>query len=230
MVSYETKYTFIAQQKQMIKDWVEYCCVPDQQFESGTISSVYYDAPTLNLYKEKRNGDYIKSKLRLRWYCDLETIDPDTDVNCYLELKRKYGTTRQKERLCLTLAAKFLAFDLFNNEVITDLPSRADELMYLPTRALKPMALIQYHRSRYIDPQSGSRFAIDTGIRCTQVNSDYISVLPPVYLGVGVLEVKGKQTELPASLKPISAYLTKEAFSKYGQCLEHLMIPLRRRI
>jgi hypothetical protein len=80
-----------------------------------------------------------------------------------------------------------------------------------------------------MDSQGGSRIALDTDIRCNRVNAVYFPFLPPVNLGMGVLEIKGNQTELPGSLDPIQTHLTKSAFSKYAQCLEHLANPLELR-
>ncbi|MCB0165118.1 MAG: VTC domain-containing protein [Anaerolineae bacterium] len=228
--TYETKYIFIAHQKNMILDWLEYCCIRDPQFYFGSISSIYYDTPGLHLYEEKLNSDYVKSKIRLRWYGDLKDLAPDAKVKCFLEVKRKYGSVRQKERLDLVLPSEKLSNNPFFDEDILNMPSRACDLMSLTEKTLIPMLLIQYERYRFVDPQSGSRLALDTNIRCLQANGEYIPISTPVYLGAGVFEVKGTHQALPASLQPISNYLKKEAFSKYGQCFDFLMNPSRRQI
>ncbi len=226
----EQKYIFVAQQKEMILDWLQYCYIRDPAFYFGTISSLYYDTPTLSLYDEKRNSDYLKSKVRLRWYENLQESNQAFDVKCYLEIKRKYGTVRQKERMELVISSKKLVIDPFSDEEILSLPARVYELGYFPTGILVPMLLIQYNRYRFVDAQSGARIALDTEICCTHVNATYVSGLPPVYLGAGVLEIKGRHRQLLSSLHPIHVHLTKEAFSKYARCLEYLMQPLARQV
>ena len=227
--SFEQKYVFIGQQKEMLLDWLEHCYIRDPVFDFGTISSIYYDTPALSSYYEKRNSDYLKSKVRLRWYEDLQALDGDVDVTCYLEVKRKYGTVRQKDRMEVVISSKKLIDDPFTDQEISSLPSRTYELSCFPPGILVPILLIQYNRYRFMDSQSRSRIALDTDIRCNRVNAVYFPFLPPVNLGMGVLEIKGNQTELPGSLNPIQSHLSKSAFSKYAQCLEHLGYPLELR-
>ena len=227
--SFEQKYAFMGQQKEMILDWLEHCYIRDPVFEFGTISSIYYDTPALSSYYEKRNSDYLKSKVRLRWYENLQASDRDVDVTCYLEVKRKYGTVRQKDRIEVVISSKKLMDDPFSDQEILGLPSRTHELRCFPPGILVPILLIQYNRYRFMDSQSRSRIALDTDICCNRVNTVYFPLVPPVNLGMGVLEIKGNQTELPGSLNPIQTHLTKSAFSKYAQCLEHLANPLELR-
>lgn len=227
--SFEQKYLFIGQQKEMILDWLKHCYTRDPAFDIGTISTIYYDTPALSSYYEKRNSDYLKSKVRLRWYENLNSSDTDVDVTCYLEVKRKLGTVRQKERMEVVIPSKKLIDDPFSDQEISNLPSRVYELSCFPPGNLVPVLLIQYNRYRFMDSDGRSRIALDTDICCTRVNATYFPFVPPVNLGMGVLEIKGKQTELPNSLNPIKTYLTKSAFSKYAQCLEHLANPLELR-
>ena len=226
---FEQKYVFIGQQKEMILDWLKHCYVRDPVFDFGTISSIYYDTPALSSYYEKRNSEYLKSKVRLRWYEDLRASDRDLDVTCYLEVKRKYGTVRQKERMEVVLPSRKLLDNPFSDHDVSSLPSRAYELQCFPPGVLVPILLIQYNRYRFVDSQGRSRIALDTDICCNRVNTAYFPLVPPVNLGMGVLEVKGNQTELPGSLNPLQAHLTKSTFSKYAQCLEHLAQPLEIR-
>ena len=47
---------------------LEAVCAPDDEFPGNIVHSVYFDTPDLASYAEKANGDYLKTKLRLRWY------------------------------------------------------------------------------------------------------------------------------------------------------------------
>ena len=225
----EQKYNFVGQQKTMILDWLEHCYTWDPVFEFGTISTLYYDTPTMSLYNEKRNSDYLKSKVRLRWYENLLESNRSSEVKCYLEVKQKIGSVRQKLRSEHVIASGKLINGLFSDEEILNLPSKAYELNYFPRGLLVPMILIQYNRYRFIDTHTNSRIALDTDIHSECVNVEYFPVSPPVHLDMGVLEIKGKQRNLLNTLIPMSCYLTKAAFSKYAQCLEHLMQPLNKR-
>jgi hypothetical protein len=230
MDSFEIKYCFINQLEQMLLDWLEYYCVQDPNYYLGHISTLYYDTPTLDLYREKRNSDYLKSKVRLRWYSKLQELKRNQEVKCYLEVKRKYGALRVKKRLKLNLSAKQLHHNPFVDDEIMRLPLMVYQLGYFPQGILVPVLLIQYERYRFIDPQSGSRISLDTNICCKNANAEYISGEPPIFFGVGVLEVKGKYREMPGFLAPIAHHLTKESFSKYGRSYESLMQPFGKRI
>jgi len=99
----EQKYLFVEPRKEEILGWVEHVCIPDLAYPTRTVSSIYYDTPSLALYDEKRNGDFLKSKVRLRWYADEKAQQNGMDIPCYLEIKRKYGSICIKERLELPL-------------------------------------------------------------------------------------------------------------------------------
>jgi hypothetical protein len=226
----EQKYLFKEGQKDVILDWLDCCCIRDPKFYFGTIHSIYYDTPTFDSYYEKRNSDYIKTKVRLRWYKKLQKSDIDLKVKCYLEIKRKCGTIRKKERKELLIPSKFLLNKPFLNNKISRISSTVYELNHFPSQVLVPTLLIQYRRYRYIEPKSGSRIALDSNISCDQSNPQYISGLPPVHLDIGILEIKGQHNHLLGSLNPIGNYLFKDAFSKYARCFEQLIQPLERRI
>lgn len=226
----EQKYIFVEQEREALLERLSHCLIPDSKFFVGSVFSIYYDTPNLDLYYQKRHSDYIKSKIRLRWYSEFSECTPDREVKCYLELKKKYGVFRQKTRIELFFDLARLTDDPFSDEEITKAPLRIHELAYAPPGILVPIILIQYKRYRFVDPQTDSRIALDWDIRCTHVNSRYILGFSPVHLDVGVLEIKGAHRHLLPTLSRISSYLTKEAFSKYARCCEHLMLPLSRRI
>lgn len=215
----EHKYIFPAGYKDAVLDWLVSVFLPDPAYRFGLVSSLYYDTAALSLFREKRNGDYLKNKVRLRWY---------DDVKCFLEVKRKHGALCLKKRLELPALRSGLPDHLFSDEEIAELPSKLVSLDYLPEGILLPMALIRYERYRFVDPESGSRFALDGEIRCTGVNELFFPGTVPVQADAGVLEIKGKSGELPRALYPVSAYLTKSEFSKYARCLERVMEPRGR--
>lgn len=222
----EQKYVFLERHKHLLKEWLAYVYAPDPKFHTGTISSIYFDTADFRLYGEKANSDYIKSKLRLRWYENIEEGDPERLVASYLEVKRKYGSTRKKDRLRVLVRAGTLRDRMFEDHAILELAERACELGYSNTIGLLPAALIQYDRFRYVAPDTGARVSLDTAIRCLRMNPILLCGTPPVHLSMGVLEVKGALDTLPESLFPVRHLLRKEAFSKYSTCLDRLVSPM----
>lgn len=226
----EQKYLFPAGQKEIILCFLEHACLPDPHYSFGVVSSIYFDTPALFHYNENRNGDFLKSKLRLRWYQDLESIERGTGVSCFLESKNKNGALCRKQRLELLLPVEHLLEDPLSNEQIADLPSLVCELGYAAPGILVPVLLIRYECRRYVEPAAHTRIAVDTDICCSQANETFFPALTPVHLDIGVVETKGGDRSMPDGLKPFRAQLTKSSFSKYARCLEHLMQPQGRSV
>lgn len=221
--AYEQKYRFPALQQALILDWVASQCLRDRRYVAGLVSSLYYDTSDFGLYQEKRQSSYLKTKLRLRWYGDLTVVPPDQPVDCYLEVKAKIGTQRQKQRLPLTLPALMLQHCRFNDETLSLLPQQACDLLPFSPTLLRPMLVVRYCRHRFFDGDSHSRLTVDTDIYSPQANSSYFPTQHRHRLQGGVLEIKGQSAHLPRSLRQLSPYLYKESFSKYARCCESLM-------
>ncbi len=226
----EQKYLFPAGYKEMILAWLEHVCMPDPLYPSSAVSSLYYDTPGLFHFHESRNGEYLRAKVRLRWYADIHSSDPDAGVRCYLEVKRKQGALSGKQRTEVMIPSRVLVDDPFSNDQILDLPARVFDLEYQPSGMLVPVLIVQYRRHRYIDADSKSSIAVDAEIRCTRANETFVPGMPPVHFDAAVLEIKGMNRKTLHVLNPIGSYLTKSTFSKYGISLESLMQPLGRRV
>lgn len=224
--NFERKYVFPASQGESLGDWLSASLIQDSVFPVGGVTSLYFDTPRLELYRQKRNSDYLKTKVRLRWY---ETPIPSPGpVACFMEIKRKIGALRTKVRVKLDLPTHVLAHGLFTDRAISEAPTLADPgLGGLP---LVPMFLVQYRRLRFVDPVTGIRVALDTAVRCSTANPAFLPRTDCVWLSVGVLETKGAIRELPMTMAPIAGRLRREAFSKYAQCCEQMMQPLGRRV
>lgn len=226
--SLEQKYRFSMPALAELVDWADYAFEPDPAHPVGVINSLYYDTPDLALYHQKRASEYLKFKVRLRWYGD--TIPESKTFRTYLEVKRKIGSTRRKQRMPVDLHPSKLATDNFDSEELTGLARHALEAGMPCHLPLRPTILIRYHRRRYVDPASGARIAIDSGIRCSWFNQSIAPLEAPATLDSGVLEVKGKTRHLPHSLEAVAFLLQKYSFSKYAQCLEKLNHPMEVRI
>lgn len=226
----EQKYNFPLSLKGLLHAWLDYACVPDPEHPAGTIHSIYYDTPDLRHYQEKVNSDYQKSKVRLRWYGKLEAMAPDREVTCFLEVKNKFGAIRRKGRTVMKFPARVLRDDPYVHPRILALGDEALEHQYRRMGVLVPMADIRYNRLRYVEPRTGARVSLDTEIECPRVNRAFLPALIRPHLDKGVFEIKSGHRHLLAAFEPVSAHLTKTAFSKYYECLGWLFEPLGRRI
>jgi len=226
----EEKYVFVDGARDVILAWLEHACIPGPSYGVETVHTVYFDTPDLTLYGEKRNGDYLKSKVRLRWYAEEPAGRPAPVARWFLEVKLKEGAVCRKRRIDLGPPAGGLRRRPLLDEAISALPARLAELGYTPRGILSPVILIRYRRHRFLDPLSGSRLAVDTGIRAADVNRDLMAAAVPVHLETGVLEIKGMHGGALPCLEPIRSHLRKSAFSKYAECIARATHPVQRRI
>jgi hypothetical protein len=223
----EQKFLFDSCKSALLLDWLEFHAVRDREFYFSPILSLYYDTPGLRLYQEVCNGDYLKTKIRLRWYQREFPAEQET-VNCFLEIKRKFGARRYKRRQLLALGRGCLSGDLFSRGAILAVPEALPEVRLAAGGILVPILIVEYERFRFVDPRSGSRIALDIRIGCPRANAAYLPGAAPVHLSNGVLEVKGALDTLPEWLRPMQGHLRKQSFSKYAHCcgllIDHLGI------
>ena len=91
----ELKFTMPAARAQLARRRLETLCRRDPEFPSAIVWTIYYDTPALVSLGEKVNSDYLKRKIRVRWYSDLEgrVTGP-----AFVEAKLRVGTLRSKAR------------------------------------------------------------------------------------------------------------------------------------
>ena len=119
--NYELKFTFPPQSTAAIEAWLNASCRPDDAHPTNTVSSIYYDTPDWRHLREKANGDYLKSKLRVRWYSreSSQSEGKISDLRCaYAELKRKIGSQRKKQRIDVDFDADWLEETALNSPLI----------------------------------------------------------------------------------------------------------------
>ena len=221
----EQKFIFRWTDKDVLWDWLEFHALRDPAFYRGPIISLYYDTPSFDFYHEARNGDYLKTKVRLRWYQNAFS-SADQAVDCFFEIKRKRGALRHKQRQAVTLPARCLGGDLFSAAQVVDLPRETGGFGCFNRGIVIPMMVVEYQRCRYVDAQSGARIALDFTIGCERVNASYVAGMIPFESMFGVLEVKSRGAELPEFLRPMRRYLNRQSFSKYALCCQRLLDPL----
>ncbi|NNF50172.1 MAG: VTC domain-containing protein [Woeseiaceae bacterium] len=226
---FELKYVFDGNYSPTIVDWAEHCLIADPRFPSSKISSIYFDDYSMSSYRAKRNSEFTKSKLRLRWYDTGNTNSRNDRRECFLELKSKTGPSTTKSRVPAKVPRELLlqpfSRDSSLRRTLAEPAAALDGTYSLAT----PVVLIAYERRRYIDPDSGSRVAIDTSIQA--FGNETVSWIATRHstLDVGVVEIKGDQRVLPRPLQSISSFFFRESFSKYARCCEMLSQPIARR-
>ncbi len=229
-LEYELKFEVDRFRTEAIACHLDRLCQPDPQHPANTVVSIYFDTPDLRLLREKWDSHYLKTKVRLRWYEDLE--GPGTS-RAFLEVKRRIGSRRRKARVTTRLEGRRLA----------ELPSTAPELLTAveglrdaglhPGGILEPFLAVRYHRRRFVEPLTGARVCLDTDIRgeALRVPSPTLGGFRPRpealgLLDLSVLEVKGSGSSLPPPLLHlVQAGCFKSSFSKYDLCYQRLADP-----
>ncbi len=216
---HETKFVFDARRAPHVVARLRARCVPDPVYPAGIVSSIYYDTPSWHSFDEKRNSDLLKTKVRARWYADVETGEPVGVA--FLEAKLRNGSRRRKVRIRTDVPAEELAQAELAARVVLELPRLLEaEGVALPG-SLLPALEIAYTRVRFDEPRSGARLCVDDNIRVSRTNAARLPHARPVALGVGVLEVKGALKDLPPTLAELRALgCRRGSFSKYAECLE----------
>ncbi len=199
-------------------------CQSDQNYPTNRINSIYFDTLNWAFADEKAASDYLKTKVRIRWYDAEESVgekawEKRASPKCFLEVKRKIGSTREKVRTALQVIPHELSAGLLPSSDFSVIKEEITKLAPdLGNMDLKPRILVRYLRHRFVDPVSGARIAFDSEITGTSIlRSD--SERFTARLSQSVLEVKSEAEDLPVNLRSLNMpNLRKAAFSKYYEC------------
>ncbi len=149
---HETKYVFENRVAPMLIRWLQLRCLPDPQFAHGMVSSIYYDTRDWRFLKEKFNSDYLKTKIRVRWYAEIDGGEQGNQS--FLEAKYKIGGRRKKIRLNTDFTGKWLSeINLYDSELL-NIPMMLCSLGVKIPSSLYPVFQISYRRFRFLDPVS----------------------------------------------------------------------------
>jgi hypothetical protein len=217
----ELKFVLPASRADMARRWIEALCVRDPKFPDADVSTVYYDTPALAALDEKLNSDYLKTKVRVRWYAE-----PGRGAAgpAFVELKRRIGSRREKIRARLDVPAEAIAGRPLDDPIFQALPRALPASAgALAGPAWQPMLELTYRRRRFVDPASGARLSLDTGIAVVRLNHRFLSARNMGPLPLAVVEVKGFEDTLPGRLQPLLALgARKQSMSKYAALLLHV--------
>ena len=220
----ERKLIASAKEKNFAADLLSCYCFADDYFPIGKIRSIYFDSPDLSSYDEKRNGDNLKVKLRLRWYG--EAINPDGTTRAFLEAKYRLGSARRKLRQEYLLPVEWLEKTPLEDLSFSDFIQReVHKLELLESFYWTPTVLIAYDRMRFYCPNAKSRIALDYNI-CTQgINRVRFGYAPEsISLDTIVCEFKNPGGTPPSWLETLMIGGFKiKSFSKYGSIMDSIL-------
>jgi hypothetical protein len=217
----ELKFAIDGRDATPVRRWLQSVCLPDPVFPTGIVWTIYYDTPTFQHLLEKVNSDYLKTKLRLRWYDDRV----DRPARSFLEAKFRIGLRRHKVRAETPYAGSWLAGVPLHDLILRQLPQCLRPQGVPVGSALRPVLLVRYTRDRFVDPVAGVRISLDANISVPSVNREVLPTPHPLPLATAVVEVKGKVTDLPAVLRYlIDLGGRRVSFSKYRACYDHTVI------
>ncbi len=221
-LEHEHKFVFPNHHIAPILDLVTQICRNDPEFPRNIIASIYYDTQGWKFLREKVDSDYLKTKVRVRWYRNPETLEPEEDA--FIEVKSKIGVPRAKFRLESPFSGKWLSRTPLEDPRLLEIPRLLRSHGALPGQApIFPAFIVQYERCRFIEPQSGVRVCIDWNIHAPRVNPIMLCAAPSSYVQMAVLEVKGNVEGLPGMLSKLYAFgVKKSSFSKYLACYHTL--------
>ena len=224
----ELKFTVPAGRVHLARRRLESLCRRDPEFPSAIVWTIYYDTPALVSLGEKLNSDYLKRKIRVRWYSDL---DGRVTGPAFVEAKMRVGTRRSKARARLPCPAEEVASWELEDPRLLRIPLLLKDQGILGQDAWQPMMLIRYRRDRFIEPLSHSRVSLDADIAAASVNTRFVSAADLSPIATAVLEVKGAGDELPIVLRPLLALgMHNRSFSKFLVVYAHMTRSLLCRI
>jgi len=209
-LDHEVKYVLPAAAAPAARALLAGLCRPEAPHASSVVETVYFDDARLSSLEEKRASDYLKTKVRLRWY--------DGAGPVWLEIKRRIGGRRDKSRLPTGLDGAELAARSLAELAGLDLASLAARAGVVVAPGLLPAVRLRYRRDRLVEPGSGLRLSLDREIRAVERRAP-APAAGARDLGVALVELKGDRRELPGPLAALAALGARRvAFSKYLAC------------
>ena len=219
-LEHELKYIVPATVAGAVLAWLPAVCLRDAVYPPAAVHTVYYDTPGLALLGEKMDSDYLKAKVRVRWYADLMGT-PGGAV--FAELKARVGNRRVKTRVALPIDGPAAASRPLHDRAWVDwLRPLAELSEHLPA-SLAPVLSLRYVRHRFTDPRTASRVTVDEAIAVERVNAQRLHGHSTGRLPAAVVEYKGRHVDLPRHLAPLLRFeARRSAYSKYLACWQHV--------
>lgn len=218
---YELKFVGDRWLREPVLRLLRLACRPDPDFPESTVLTVYYDTPGLDCLREKRNSDYLKTKLRLRWYRVGGRL-----TDAFLEVKLRLGARREKRRVAVPHQSAWSTSGSLDVPSLRRVPRLLRPAGIVTPDHYRPILLVRYRRHRFIEPHTGLRASLDSDIHTPAVSRTEGLTPNPIPLPVTVFEFKGPRDHLPESLRVLTTLgFRKASFSKYSACYDHSFPP-----
>jgi hypothetical protein len=214
-LEHEVKYIVPASAAPALASWLGSACLPERRYPPARVVSVYLDTPDLARLGEKIDSDYLKSKVRIRWYAPLD--GPGQGI-AFAEVKRRVGNRRDKPRLALGIDASELERWRLDDPRWHELIETIARSELGAGQGMLPALRLSYTRHRFVEPFESARVVLDTAIAATAAHPR-ISGRVPALLDLAVLEAKGASPDLPRALRPAVRFGARRgSLSKYLAC------------
>ena len=207
----ELKYLLPWSSAPAVKVLLDGVCRPEIPHAHGVVDTIYFDTPDRRSWAQKDASELHKVKVRVRWY--------DGTGEVFAEVKRRQGWRRAKHRAALPLAAGELSRLGLQAPALRQVPALLAASGEPVAAVLRPVLRLRYRRCRYVEPTSGTRVALDTGIATVETAAP-LAAPDPRPLPWAVLELKGAVREMPRALAALPLLgCRRAAVSKYAACL-----------
>lgn len=211
---YELKYLLTYKEAALIKNYLQHLLKPDPYVnseDSYKVTSLYFDSPDLQFYRESEAGVKKRVKVRHRYYNnDKEHI--------FWEIKRKDSFIVNKNR-CLAIKPE--------DDFVSQL--KLLEVRHL----LKPVVWISYDREAFVSTGNYLRVTFDTNLAARKANFldlNESTDLTPILSNSVIMEVKFNGTLPYFMINLLHHYsLIPQAISKYRLAIDRAVM-LRYRL
>jgi hypothetical protein len=213
----ELKFVLPAARADIAARLLRTLCKPDARYPDADVWTMYYDSPGFDSLDEKLNSDYLKTKIRVRWYAP---PGGPGQGPVFLEAKQRVGNRRDKVRVRLPMTADTLQSRRLDDPEFQSLPQRLADQGIVLGPDWHPMLALRYRRRRFVDRLTGARLSLDSDIAAVAVNHRHLFARNLGPLPVAVVECKGFADVLPGHLRVLlSLGLRKQSLSKYATLL-----------
>ena len=216
-VQCEAKFVLSAGRAGSLLSLLRQRCRLDSAHPANVVSSLYYDTRDRRSLHEKNNSDFLKTKVRLRWYTELD--GEVSTSGSFLEVKQRVGVTRAKVRIVTPYEPAWLdRAPLWHPDLANAPRLLRDHGVRLPP--LTPIFVVRYERHRFFDPASRLRVNLDRHVHVPAANPGALGPRFRAELCHAVLELKGRNPEeLPRALHgALRLGCRRSSFSKYAAC------------
>jgi hypothetical protein len=218
---FERKYYLVPHDVGPAYGLLRLTCRLAREYPSEQINSLYFDTADLDQHERSSSGDYLKDKIRIRWYGEDEDFSGTRTV--FLELKSRRGFAGTKQRMKLEVPAEELTLASLHQGIVPGmlLANTMAGFGYFPSGVLLPVIRISYWRHRFEEMVTGQRLSLDVHIRSTMIMPGPGNGEKELELPGGVIEIKGQSMELPYTLRQVrKLYTDWTRFSKYSACID----------